>query len=209
MFLKATPWATCLVLLCTAQGVQAQQAGPSASGAVAPDADEWAFQRLAGGASLGWQLRSDVGHFTRTVLTPELVVQGYVSTPVEAVFLRFGVRVGYGTEQAESPSSLRFHEHDIATHFTAAVLWDWWVVPSLTLGMGPLVRMVDVTTQPPVDPNHRLDHATVLFSSFLQAGVGFPIAEGVVMLEPYARYEWIPADDRISARFGADVTVSW
>lgn len=173
------------------------------------DGAGFAFRGLSLGAAIGWQVRDDVGPFDRTVLTPELILQGYLATPVDDVFLRVGLRVGYGIEQAESPTSLRFLEHDIGAHFALTLLYDWWVVPTLTVGTGPLIRVLEVSTDVPIDAENDLSDVSVLFSGYLQIGVGLPIAKGILIIEPFARYEWVPADARILNRFGTDVTVTW
>lgn len=172
--------------------------------------DDWELRGFALGLAASWQLRDEFGNAGRTSFAPELSLQAFLSTSDPSLFLRIGARFGYvGLEQAESPSDLQFREHDVTGAVALSLLFDWYVIPSLTVGVGTLLRLTDVTPAEGIDSSRsRLNRVEPLFMGYLQMGLGFPIEGGVVVVEPFARYEFVPADSRIEGRFGADVSVS-
>lgn len=162
---------------------------------------------LAAGFSLGLAKRQDYGDSSFFRFTPELLVHSYYGLSSE-FYLRPGARFSYAWTQPEMPKSLQVREKDFGYSAELGVLYESYVVPSVTLGIGAISRSVTLITKKPIDASSAQisGNQTLPFLS-LQAGVGVPLWNGFFVIEPYVRYQFVRDDKRMGLGFGLELTV--
>lgn len=164
--------------------------------------------QAAAGFGLSWQSRQDYGKLVRSNFVPELLGLAYIKTSVPRLFLRPGARIAYsGLEQAEYPMGLVMREHDLMASGEFGVVYDGLIAPSLATGVGLDYRRIGAKSSlPGVDVNvlRRSEYQPFVY---VQAGIGVSIHRGLIILEPFARYERIRRDERSHWRFGLDLSV--
>jgi long-subunit fatty acid transport protein len=125
---------------------------------------------------------------TVTETAPEAVIYAYF--PVGKNFLlRPGVRLNISWDQTENPQALHIKETDFRYFAELGIVYDWVVLPSLSVGVGVDRQHLKFTTEYPISISY--DHITAttnLFASYFQASVGFPLVKGWLVIEPYVRY---------------------
>ena len=105
------------------------------------------------------------------------------------------------------PQAVKIEEYDTAASAELGLLYDWYVIPSLSLGIGQIYRKIKFST------SHDIDYSDDKISTFetlnfwhLQFGTGFSLFDGFFVIEPYIRYRKINSDDRSNWIFGLDFT---
>lgn len=167
-------------------------------------------QRWAIGTNLAWVNRRDYGARDFRRFSPELVGYTYGELPWIDTFWRAGTRLGYSNSQPEMPQAVRIEETDTIWTVEGGILRNWYVVPSLSWGVGYDFRTTRVKTQAPLDVvDDRLNRKERLLMWYVQGGLGFPLYHGTFMIEPIARYHTIEYDDRSHWLFGFEMTVGF
>jgi hypothetical protein len=130
-------------------------------------------------------------------IAPEFV--GYAYFPLAQNFWwRAGFRMNYSWLQPEMPETLRIEANDLRTMVECGVLFDWNVIPSVSMALGYKQTQIRLKYSEPISvvedhisgvENHLFFHT--------QFGVGFPILKGLIVIEPYTRYtfeKWQSSD---------------
>jgi hypothetical protein len=162
--------------------------------------------QLAAGGTLGLQVRKDYGEGEFKRLYPELLVFGYLATPLPHFWLRTGLRLAYVTEQPEMPKGLRIEERDTIGAAEVGIVYDWYVMPTLSVGGGVARRKIELITQAPIEQKEGISATKNLVFWHSQIGLGLPIGKGFAVVEPFYRYEIYPDDSRISGHYGFEVS---
>lgn len=151
--------------------------------------------------------RAETSNTSFSPVVPELVGYGYV--PLNRDFwLRPGLRLNYNWQQPNMPSALQVKEYDLFFNPEIGFMFNWIVVPSLTVGAGLDYRVTSFEVGAPVSSSNDMISQTK-FLPFLEAqfGVGIPMFHGKFQLEPYVRYLKVSKDPRYSWVFGTEGTV--
>jgi hypothetical protein len=195
--------ATLLLLLGLSRAASAQQDAPASHDGAQRDADSTSY---ALGVSLGFLQQEGLGAQTAAAFVPALVGFGYV--PVfPRLFLRPGLRLGYqGFSQAPSSYGARVQEHGVQGTAELGLVFDAWLVPSLTVGAGIEYRSLDFVGRGIVADSDALDRKEWLGLAYAQVGLGLPLFRGAFMVEPYARVQHTVSDDRALLQLGFDLT---
>jgi hypothetical protein len=163
------------------------------------------FQMAVGG-SAHWLVRRDYGAGTFTHFSPELIVFGYIPF-YESLSLRTGVRMGYSWEQPDMPVAIQIIEKDLSVSAEVGVVFDWYLVPSLTVGGGSLFRSLEYKTEAPISTGFdKKSRSQTLPLFFVQAGAGLPLFKGLVVAEPFFRYLQVKGDERFGLGYGVELT---
>lgn len=162
---------------------------------------------LATGLGMGFQNRNEYGTGSFSRLYPEFVTYGYLGGFMGPLWIRPGLRIAYASEQPEMPQSVRVEERDLSFSGEVGIVLDWFVVPSLAVGGGVLSRQVKLVTEGAVSAGTNDISTNEQLPFFhVQAGVGIPLWEGFVVVEPLYRYSWVTQDSRITYSYGAELT---
>ncbi|MEY4575758.1 MAG: hypothetical protein RL701_461 [Pseudomonadota bacterium] len=203
--MKTLPAYVLWLLLASSAHTSAQNPPPSAAASHAPDPARFS---VAVGLSIAEELRGDYSASTRAAFAPELLALGYIPLPLRDVYLRAGMRIGYdGLDQADMPRQVRLTERGLHELVELGILYDWVVVPALSIGGGLAQRFIDLETRGGVKGTQRLDHTEVLGQIYVALGLGIPIAHGLVVIEPFFRVQHVFDDPRAVLRLGLDVTL--
>ncbi len=149
---------------------------------------------------------SDVQPFLQ--VAPEIV--GYTYSHLYHDFWwRPAAWLSFAWNQPEVAQALRLKEYDARLTAEMGVVWSWVVVPSFTMGAGGLFRNTSLVVTDPIQVEESKMGGTRIFPVvYAQLGVGIPIEKGVVILEPYVRYNHIFGDSRYRWAYGVEATVS-
>ena len=182
-------------------------AAASPARADAPRAEEPRTFQLATGASFGFQNRKEYGTADFTRAHPEIVVYGYFGGFLGSAWLRPALRVAYLAEQPEMPQSLRVEERDWTFAGELGAVYDWYVVPSLSVGGGVIRRRIELVTKGAISVGREdISRTEVLPFVHGQIGVGIPLWKGFVVVEPFYRYTGVKGDARITSTYGLELT---
>ena len=164
--------------------------------------------QLAAGTSLGWLSRRDFGEGYSERIYLEPVVHGYVATPFRNLFFRPSVMFSYIWDQPEMPQALRVEEYDLYLGFGAGLVYDWFVVPSLSLGSQIVRREIRLVTKNAVAVERdRISRSEKLFALYVQLGLGVPLFHGFLVMEPFYRFRYFADDPRESGAYGIEMTL--
>ncbi len=157
--------------------------------------------QLAVGLSASWQERRDYGNETRSNFVPELVALGYAKTAVPRLFLRPGVRLAYsGLEQPEFPQGITFREDEAILSGEVGVVYDGLFIPSATAGVAMHYRHIGADSNIATVDTSSLGGSEVQPMLYAQIGAGLSLASGLIVVEPFVRYEWLRRDPRLGFR---------
>lgn len=169
-----------------------------------------AAQTWAVGVNLAWLNRQDYGASTYRRFSPEIVSYYYGELPWENVYWRAGARLGYTNHQPEMPQAVRLEETDTLIAIEGGLVREWYLVPSLSWGLGYDFRTTKIKTSGPLDvSDDRFNRKERLQVWYIQSGLGFPIYHGMFMIEPALRYQKIEYDNRSNWLFGFEATVGF
>lgn len=167
----------------------------------------WAEFHLATGLGGLWTIRKDYGEDPYFRFGGELPLYAYIPI-AKPLWLRSGLRLGYTDDQPEMPSAVKIRERDFSYAFEAAAVWDWYLMPSLGFGYGVINRRIDLKTSHKLDvEDDKISGSETLSFWQSQLGLGIPILEGLIVMEPFLRYWNIKSDNRSNWSFGFDLTV--
>ncbi len=162
------------------------------------------------GASTIWSYRADYGARSFRRFEPEVIAYLYKDLPWERSWLRHGARIGYSDNQPQMPKALRLEESDWKAAIEESILWNWYVVPSLTAGVGYDWRTIRVkTTYPVSSTDSRLNTKDSFYWAYVQAGAGIPILSGAYMIEPVVRRQYLAHDNRTKWALGIEMTAAF
>jgi hypothetical protein len=179
----------------------------SAGSSIAASASRASSFQLAVGGSFGFQNRNEYGTSSFTRVHPELVTYGYFGGFLGPVWLRPGLRIAYLAEQPEMPQSARVEERDWTFAGELGAVFDWYVLPSLTMGGGVIRRRIELVTKGAVSGGRDdISRTEVLSFLYGQLGVGIPLWKGFVVVEPFYRYSGVKGDARITSTYGLEFT---
>lgn len=168
-----------------------------------------ASENFAVGINTLWQVRRDYGENPFFRYTPELFAQTYfdLSSPV---FLRPGLRISYAWEQPEMPQSLGVLETDFVACAEVGLVYDWFIVPSFTFGTGINFRTTKLSVKAPIDADSdKISGSERLMLTYAQIGIGIPIENGRVLIEPMLRFQRLELDDRSWLSFGVETSAGF
>jgi len=158
------------------------------------------------GVSLGFLQQQGLGAATKASFIPSLVGFAYVPA-APRLFLRPGLRLGFeGLSQAPSSYGARVQERGLQGTAELGVVFDAWLVPSLTVGAGVDYRSIGFIGRGIVADSDALDRTEWLGLAYAQVGLGVPLFQGAFMIEPYARLQHTFSDDRSLVQLGFDLT---
>ncbi len=164
----------------------------------------------AAGLNPLWSYRADYGAHSFRRFEPEIVGYYYQELPWNRLWLRHGTRVGYSDDQPQMPKALRIEESDWKLAVEEGLLWNGYIVPSLTAGIGYDWRTIRVKTKDPVvSADHRLNAKDGFWWSYIQAGAGIPIMNGAYMIEPLIRRQHLTHDRRTRWAIGIEMTAGF
>ncbi len=174
-----------------------------------PDASPkiWTY---AAGINFIWSRRLDYGarYFYR--FEPEISGFMYTALPVERLWLRHGARFGYSSDQPQMPKAVRLEETDWKISLEEGLIYNWFISPSLTAGLGYDWRTIKVKTAAPVTLNDsRLSTKETFLWSYIQVGFGVPALAGKYMFEPVVRWQHLASDARTSWAYGLEASAAW
>lgn len=181
----------------------------SADGPRAAASSEGGFA-MAAGTSLGFSRRADYGEGSSDRFFIEPLVHAYMPTPVERLFVRATLHASYMWDQNEMPQSLRVEESDTYFGLLAGVLFDWVLIPSFELGGQYIHRAIELKGADPITLNvDNISGSETLYAFVIQGGLGIPLFEGLLVLEPFLRQRFIPEDAREGVGYGMEVSVQF
>ena len=165
---------------------------------------------IALGTSIAVTERNDVGSLTSRLHQAELVAQGYLKLEREALFLRPGLRIGYEyTPYPDDPQSVWIDESAWNSTFEVGLLYEGFVIPSVTLQGSLLARRLHLETRGKVQAEvSGLTRTEWLGAQSVAFGLGLPIADGKLVVEPFYRLVWTRDDVRRNSQWGLEATWS-
>ncbi len=164
---------------------------------------------FAAGLSLGFLRVQELGDVHRFSFIPSLV--GFAYVPVlPRVYLRPGLRLGYsGLQQAQFSHGAGVEEHSLQGTAELGVQYDAWLVPALSVGGGAQRREIDFMGRGIVVDSDAIDRTEWLGLLYAQVGLGLPLWDGLLVIEPYARVQHTFSDARSLLQLGADITIGF
>jgi hypothetical protein len=191
--------ATCLAFLAALLSLHV----PSLARAESPS-----FFQGAVGTSFGFVNRRDYGEGDSRRFFLEPAFHAYLALPVDGLFGRGTFHFSYVWQQPEMPQSLRVKEQDLYAGLGMGLVYDWYVIPAVTVGMQFARRDIKIETSAPIQSNgSRISETENLMGYYTQLGVGIPLLHGVMVFEPFYRLRFFPEDEREGAAYGIDVSV--
>jgi hypothetical protein len=186
---------------------QPSLASPSESGPEPATAPRFSW---AIGANPLWSYRADYGAHSFRRFEPEAVGYLFQELPWNRLWLRHGARFGYSNDQPQMPKAMRVEESDYKLAVEEGLLWNWYIVPSLTAGIGYDWRTIRIKTKDPViTADNRLNTKDGFWWSYVQAGAGIPLMAGTYMIEPMIRRQHLTHDSRTTWALGLEMTAAF
>jgi len=160
------------------------------------------------GASISVAERNDASNITTRLHQAELVAQGYISLDRTPWFLRPGFRLGFEyIPYPDDPKALSIDEKTWSGTFELGILYEGFLIPSLSWQSSLVMRNLGLTTSSSIAPDSSALPATEwLNSQALAWGLGIPVASGQLLIEPFYRLTWIEGDERRTGQWGMDAT---
>ena len=147
-----------------------------------------------------------LGSSTHTAFIPSLLGLAYVPI-APRLFLRPGLRLGYtGLNQGDASYGARIEERGVQGTAELGISYDAWLVPAFAVGTGLDYRSVNFVGRGIVADSDAIDRKEWLGLAFAQAGVGVPLFQGALVVEPYARLQYTLSDDRSLWQMGLDLS---
>ncbi|MEN9529467.1 MAG: hypothetical protein RI932_1340 [Pseudomonadota bacterium] len=171
------------------------------------------LQLLSLGASISIAERNDAGDLTTRLHQAEVIAQRYLKLDHEGFFIRPGLRLGYEyTPYPDDPQSVRIEEKTWNGTFELGILYEGFLIPSMTWQNSLLLRQLQLTTQGNLSSESSgLPAREWLSSQGVAFGLGIPLDAGRLVVEPFYRIVWLKGDERLTGQWGIDTTwaLSW
>ena len=167
----------------------------------------WSY---AAGLNCSWSRRLDYGNIYFYRFEPEISGFMYSPLPIERLWLRHGVRLGYSNDQPQMPQAVRLQETDWKASIEEGIIYNSIVAMSLTAGLGYDWRKITAKTTSPITvQDSRLNSSELFLWSYLQAGFGVSALAGKYMFEPIVRWQHLTSDSRTNWAYGLEMTAAW
>jgi len=168
------------------------------------------FSILSVGLGISSGDRLDAAHMRASLYDASFFVQTYAPSLVERFYLRPGIRFGYETTaEAEPPQAVHINERTYKSGVECALLYDWLMIPAISLQGNLLRRTLQLQTAAPIVQGlDAISSSEWLWETSLSFGLGLPIAQGAVVIEPFYRRRWIQRDSRQTSQWGLDVSAA-
>jgi hypothetical protein len=165
---------------------------------------------LSLGVAIAGAERTDAGSTTSQINEYESFAQSYVSLPWNGFYIRPGVRLGFGHQNADGPQNpIRIFETTYKAGAEFALIFSGIVIPSVSLQGFILNRTLKLSRPDNVSNTANLMNRTEwLNARAITLGLGIPIADGRVIVEPFYRFVHIYGDERQDHLVGLDLSVS-
>lgn len=161
------------------------------------------------GAAFAASNRNDGGGVTSRIHHYEVFAHSYLRSRSEGLFFRPGVRFGYEhIPDEEAPQSIKIREQSFRGGLELGILYEGFMVPSVSLQAGVLRRQLTLEKGAQVISESK-SFPTIewLPTTTMNLGLGVPIEGGKLILEPFYRFVWIAKDTRQTSQWGIDA--SW
>jgi len=120
-------------------------------------------------------------------------------------FLRLTLIADQPFDDQEFQKTLQFYRKDYGFTLETSLLYEWIVIPTLTIGQGLYYQKINILYTK--NTGDQLSHSDILYYLYAQLGVGIPIQKGEWILEPFLRFAYAPEDPELF--FGYGVHLSW
>ena len=154
---------------------------------------------------------TDASGLVTRIPSYEIFAQGYFSTSSPHVFLRPAVRFSYAPSQSfEQPQAVALAERTFKGLGEVAILYNGLLVPALTVHAGWLRQKITLDTNSFVQKDAHLDLSRTenLWQFGLTLGLGLPMAQGRIVIEPFYRLVRIEEDQRQQPQWGVDLSIA-
>lgn len=151
----------------------------------------------------------DASNLVSEVPSYEIFTQSYIATPRSELFLRPALRLSYEPPaKLEQPQSLYINERTITAALEFGVLWNGFLVPSLTIQGALATRALSLKTSTPITStaSNPISRTEYLWQTAATIGLGLPVEQGSIIIEPFYRFIKIQDDLRQSHQWGIDVS---
>ncbi|NBW80737.1 hypothetical protein EBR21_03190 [bacterium] len=166
---------------------------------------------LSVGLGYGGSSQTDSSNIEIQVPSFEFFGQGYVPLPVENLYLRPTARIGYETpDRTDDAQSLSIKESTLKSVLEMGVVHDGLVVPAVSIQAGMMKRSLSLQTSSPIlsAGGGSLTRSEYLWNFAATLGVGIPVLNGRIILEPYYRFVRIETDMRQRTQIGVDLSLA-
>lgn len=163
------------------------------------------------GIGYGVSNQLDTSNVEVQVPAIEAFGQGYVPLPLENFFLRPTIRFGYEKpDRKDDSQSLAIKESSLKSLLELGIVHDGLLVPAISMQAGMIKRILTLQTAAPIAPagGGSLTRNEYLWSFGLTLGLGLPVLNGRIILEPYYRFVRIEKDLRQTSQMGVELSVA-
>jgi hypothetical protein len=165
------------------------------------------------GIGIGYGVSNQLDTSNVEVQVPgiEAFGQGYVPLPMENLFLRPTIRFGYEKpDRKDDSQSLAIKESSLKSLLELGIVHDGLLVPTISIQAGMIRRILTLQTASPIAlaGGSSLTRNEHLWNFGLTLGLGLPVLDGRIILEPYYRFVRIEKDLRQSSQVGVELSVA-
>ncbi|NBX18111.1 MAG: hypothetical protein EBR09_12180 [Proteobacteria bacterium] len=164
---------------------------------------------LSLGAALVNTQVKDAAGLSDQIASYELFAQGYLGLPAESWFVRPAIRVSYEpAADVERPKAVAITERNFKALIDLGLVCDWYVVPAISLQGGIVRRKIDLTSNSRIgsDSSHSISATEYLWQQGASLGLGLPVLDGAVIIEPHFRVIDLRGDERQKFQWGIDLS---
>jgi len=164
------------------------------------------------GFGTSWFNRKDYGSSTYNRFYPEIILYSY-SHIKDNFYMRWGMRVSYSQDDPEFSNGIQIREKDFMLLSHTSLLYDGVVIPSFGFIAGIQHKKIELRSSSMIETqSSKISGHEWISVIGGQVGLGIPINQGVIVLEPYLRGTVQPSvmkfssDNRGWFWFGVDMT---
>lgn len=153
--------------------------------------------------------QTDPSQLVTRVPSYEMFAQSYFSTSFPDVFLRPGLRLAFEpSTNIEQPRGIHITEKSYRSALELGVLYNGYLVPSLLLSGTLVARRLQLESDSSVivRNSNDLTRTEWLAQGGVTLGLGLPVIELAVVIEPFYRFIWLQKDERQRSQWGFDVS---
>ena len=152
---------------------------------------------------------TDASGLSEQVPSYEVFAQCYLNLSSESLFLRPAVRLSYEpSPDIERSKSVAITEKNFKSAVELGLLYNWHLVPTMSLQGALIRRSLDLSLDSKIsrDSKHDISRTEYLWQGGLTVGLGVPVLQGDLVLEPFYRFIRQNSDDRRNHQWGLDVS---